>query len=119
MAVDFAGALDADKAVSALVFDGAADAGVNRQFLGGEELFAIDLAIDDPAVHEAFFAGVCHGDGFEVVVVLEVGVEVRLPVKLIHDEVKVLVLVFGHVFDEEVPGNVSALDHALVHAEDI
>src|ERR1017187_997883 len=76
LAIDFSGALDADKAVSALVFDGAANAGVNRQFLGGEELFAVDLAINDPAVHEAFFARVCHGDGFEVVVVLEAGIDV-------------------------------------------
>ncbi len=71
LAVDLAAALDADEAVGAVVFDGAAGAGLDRQFLGREELFAVDLAIDDPAVHEALLAGVGHGDGFEVVVVLE------------------------------------------------
>src|ERR1039458_6833395 len=119
LAVDLAAALDADEAVGAFVFDGALGAGLDGQLLGREELLAVDLAIDDPAVHEAVFAGVGDGDGFEVVVVLEAGVDVRIPVELVHDEVEVLVLVLRHVLDEQVPGDIAAFDHALINAEEL
>src|ERR1035438_728457 len=102
LTVDLAAALDADEAVGAVVSDGALDAWLDGQLLGGEELLAVDLAIDDPAVHEAVFVSVGDGDGLEVVVVLEAGVNVGIPVKLIDDEVEVLVLALGNVFDEEV-----------------
>src|ERR1017187_940396 len=119
LADDLAAALDADEAVGAFVLDGALDAGLDGQLLGREELLTVDLAIDDPAVHEAVLAGVGDGNGFEVVVVLEAGVDVGIPVKLVHDEVEVLVLALGHVLDEQVPGDVAAFDHALIHAEDV
>ena len=51
--------------------------------------------------------------------VLELRVDVRLPVELVHDEVEVLVLLLGHVFHEELPGDVAAFDQALIHAEDV
>src|SRR5262245_49011160 len=46
--VDLAAALHADESVGAGVLDGAAYARLDGEFLRGEELFAIDLAIDDP-----------------------------------------------------------------------
>src|SRR3989442_1011454 len=36
LAIDLAGALDADEAIGALIFDGALHAGLDREFLGGE-----------------------------------------------------------------------------------
>ena len=72
LTVDLAGALHADQAVSAVVFDRARDPGIDGEFLRGEELFAIDLAIDDPAIDEAFAARVGHGHGLEVMVLLEI-----------------------------------------------
>ncbi len=50
---------------------------------------------------------------------LKLGIHVGVPVELVHDEVEVLVLALGHVLDEEVPGDVAAFDHALIHAEDV
>jgi hypothetical protein len=52
--VHFAFALHGDQTVSALVLDRAFRARLDGQFLGGEKLFAIDFAIDDPAVGAAF-----------------------------------------------------------------
>ena len=52
-------------------------------------------------------------------VVLEIGIYIRIPIELRDDEVQVAAPGFGHVFDEQVPGHVTALDHALVHAENV
>ena len=119
LAVDLAGALDADEAVGAGILDGARGAWIDGEFFGGEELFAIDLAVNDPAVDVALAAGIGDGDGLEVVVVLETRIHVLLPVELIHDEVDVLVLRLGHVLHEERPRNLAALDEVLVHTEDV
>ena len=119
LAVDRAGALHADEAVGAGVLDGALGAGIDGEFLGGEELFAVDLAVDDPAVDVALAAGVGDGDGLEVVVVLEIWIHVLFPVELVDDEVDVLVLGLGHVFHEEGPRHFAALDEVLIHAEDV
>ena len=110
-------ALDDDGGVGAVVFDGGGGAGVDGEFFGGEVLEVVDFAVDDPFVVVAltFFGG----DGFEVVVVFEVGVEVFFPVELVDDEVDVLVFVLGHVFDEEGPGDFAAFDEVLIHAEDV
>ena len=59
------------------------------------------------------------GDGFEVVVVLEIWVEVLFPIELVDDEVDVLVLVLGHVLHEEGPGDFAAFDEVLIHPEDV
>src|ERR1035438_6226852 len=44
LTADLAAALDADEAVGAFVLDGALGAGLDGQFLGREELLAVDLA---------------------------------------------------------------------------
>jgi hypothetical protein len=119
LTVDRALALHADQAVGAGVLEGDLHARIHGEFFGGEELFAIDLAVDDPAVDETFLSRVGHGHGLQVVVVLEFRVHVLRPVELVHDEVEVLVLAPGHVLHEQAPRHVTALDHALVHAEDV
>ena len=48
--VHLALALHGDQTVGALVFDGAAGARFDGQFLGGEKLLAVNFAIDDPAI---------------------------------------------------------------------
>ena len=119
LVVDAAAALGADETVGAGIGDGGGGAGINGEFLGGEVLFLIDLAVDDPAIDITLFASVSDGDGFEVMVVLEVRIDVFVPIKLIDDEVDVLMLFFGHVFDEEAPRHFAAFDEALIHAKDI
>ena len=64
-------------------------AGFERQLLGAEELLAIDVAIDDPLVGAAVAAGLLVDDRLQVVVLLEVGIDVLLPVELADDEVEV------------------------------
>ena len=58
-------------------------------------------------------------DRLEVVVLLEVRVDVRFPVELLDDEVEVLVLLLGHVLDQQRPRHLAALDERLVHAEHV
>ena len=79
LAIDFAAALDANQAVSAVVFDGALHAGFHGQFLGGEELFAVHFAVNDPAIDITFLAGVGNGNGFKIMVIFEVLVRRCLP----------------------------------------
>lgn len=105
---DSAFALGGDPAAGGVVLDGALLAGVDGQFAGAEELGAVDTAVDDPLIYPAVAAG--GGDGFQVVVVFEVGVDVFLPVELGDDEVEVLVFVFGDVFNEKRPGDFAAFD---------
>ena len=52
-------------------------------------------------------------------IVFKVRVHVPFPVELSHDEIQVAVFGFGDIFDEQVPGHISAFDHALIHAEHI
>ena len=94
-------------------------AGIHGEFLGGEELLAVDLAIDDPAIDVAFAARVGDGHGFEVMVVLELRVDVLVPVELLHDEVEVLVMLLRHVLHEQGPRHFAAFDEVLIHAEDV
>src|ERR1051325_1401689 len=119
MAIDLAVALNADQTIGAVVFDAAVHARLDGEFFGGEELFAGDFAIDDPAVHVSGFARVRDGDRFEVMMVFEFRVNVGGPVELVHDPVEVPVFALGHVFDEERPGNFAAFDERLIHGEDV
>src|SRR6266852_4319043 len=52
-------------------------------------------------------------------VIFEARVHVGFPVELIDNEIEVFALVFRHILDQETPRDVPALDHALVHAEDV
>ena len=108
-----------DQAIGAVVFDRAFGAGLDGQFLGGEELLAVDLAIDDPAVHVALASRVGHGNGFQVMVVLEVVVGVAFPIQLLHEIVEVVVILLWHVLDQQGPGDFAAFDQRLIHAENI
>ena len=67
-----AAALHGDQAVGAVVLDRRLDAGIERQFLRREQLLAVDLAVDDPAIDVAFRGGVGDGDRFEIMAILEV-----------------------------------------------
>ena len=87
LAVDGALALNTDAAPGTLVFDGAFYAGIDREFLGSEELLLLDTAVDNPAIDVALLTGVCHRNRLEVVIVLETGIEIALPIELVDDEV--------------------------------
>ena len=66
---------------------------LDGQLLGAEQLLAVDRAVDDPAVGVAVAALRLVDDRLQVVVLLEVRVDVLLPVELLDDEVEILVLV--------------------------
>ena len=106
-----------DQTVGSAIPDGARLAGFHGELLGSEELFAVNLPVDDPFVVVA--VPLPGGDGFKVVVVLEAWIEVLLPVELVDDEVDVFMFVLRHVLDEEGPGNFPALHQILVHAENV
>ena len=116
---DGARALRDDQAVSAGVLDRGGAAGEDGQLTSAEKLHAVHGPVDNPLVHEALPFAAGADDGFEVVVVLERGIDVLRPVKLFDEVVKVLVLVFGNVLHEQFPGDATAFDHRLVHAEDV
>ena len=117
LAVDRARTLDADQAVGTVVGDGALGTRLDSQFLRGEVLELVDLAVDDPLVGVAL--ALDGDDRLEVVVILEVRVDVLVPVELVHDEVDVLVLGLRHVLDEKGPRYFAAFDEVLVHAEHV
>jgi hypothetical protein len=119
VSVDLADALDADEAVSAVVFDGASGSGFDGEFFGAEELFASDLPINDPAIEVAFLLGVRDGNGFEIMVVFEFGIDVAIPIELFDDPIEVAMFALGHVFDEERPGNFAAFDEGLIHSKNV
>ena len=50
---------------------------------------------------------------------LELGVDVLLPVELVDQVIEIVVVLLGHVLDQQLPGNAPAFDHRLVHAEDV
>ena len=52
-------------------------------------------------------------------VVLEVRVYIAGPIELVNDEIKILVLALGHVFDQQTPRHFAAFDEILIHAEHI
>lgn len=106
-----------DGGVSTVVLDCGGGAGFDGEFLGGEVLEVVDFSVDDPFVIEAL--ALFGGDGFEVVVVLEIRVEVLFPIELVDDEIDLLVLLLRHVLDEEGPRDFAAFDQILIHAEDV
>src|SRR5262249_29001981 len=52
-------------------------------------------------------------------IIFEVLITVAVPVELIHDELKIVVLAFGHILDQEAPRHHAPLDQGLVHAKDV
>ena len=52
-------------------------------------------------------------------VVLEIRIDVLVPIQLLDDEVDVLVVLLGHVLHQQAPGHIAPFDHALVHAEHV
>ena len=80
---------------------------------------AVDRAVDDPAIGVAVAAAALVDDRLQVVVLLEVRVDVLLPIELLDDEVEILVLVLGHVLDQQRPGHFAAFDQRLEHAEHV
>ena len=82
-------------------------------------MLAINGTVDDPLVDEAFVLGAGVDDRLQVVVGLEMLVEVLGPVELIDDEIEVAVLLLGDVLDEKLPADAAALDHRLIHPENV
>ena len=117
--VDGPQALDAGQPIGAAVLHGHGDTGIHRQFLGREELFSLDPAIDDPAVHVSLAAGVGNWHRLKVMAVLEIRVHVAFPVQLVDDEIKILVFVLGHVLDQERPRHLAPFHQRLVHPEHV
>ena len=90
---DRAAALDDDQAVGARVLDRDRAAGLDGQLAGAEELLAVDAAVDDPLVDVARRRAARADDRLEVVVLLELGIDVLLPVELLDEVVEVVVVV--------------------------
>ena len=80
---------------------------------------AVDVPVDDPAVVHPLVRSLLVENRLEVVALLEVGVDVLLPVELADDEVEILVLLLRHVLDEQAPGHGPPLDERLEHAEHV
>ena len=117
--IHFARALDGDQPIGAVVLDRALGARSDGQFLGAEKLLALDFAIDDPAVHAARLLRALDGNGFKVMVVLEMFVRVACPIQLIHQVIQIVVIFLRHILDQERPRHFAAFDQRLIHAEDI
>ena len=92
---------------------------LNRQLFGTEQLLAVDGAVDDPPIFVAVTAAVVVADRFQVVALLEVRVDVLVPVELADDEIQVVVFFFRHVLDQQRPGNLATFDDRLEHAKHI
>ena len=80
---------------------------------------AVDRAVDDPAVGVALAAARCVDDRLQVIVLLEMRIDVLLPIELLDDEVEILVLLLGHVLDQQRPGHFAPFDQRLEHAEHV
>src|SRR6266436_6579480 len=117
LTVDPAESLNTDQSVSAIVRNYALHTRLDRKFFGREVLFAIDLAVHYPAIDKPFLACVTHRYRLEIMIVLKAWVHIRFPVELRDDEIQVVVFGFRHVLDKQVPGHITALDHALIHPE--
>ncbi len=119
LAINLSDPLDADESVGPVVLDGALNAWVHGELFCREELFTLDAAVDNPLVQETLASSICNGNWFEVVVVLERRVEVSVPIELVDDEVDVLMLFLGHVFDQEVPWYRATFHEVLVHPKNV
>ena len=111
--------LDRDPAARSGILDGDPSPRFERQLLSAEQLPAVDLAVDDPAIVGPAVGALRVEDRLEVVGFLEVGVDILLPVELPDDEVEIVVLLLRHVFDEQAPRHRPPLDERLEHREHI
>lgn len=116
---DPAFALHGDPAAGTWVAESAFGTGFYGEFFGGEKLLAVDGAVNDPAIGVTGAAALGIDDGFDVVAVFEVRIDVFIPIELSDDEIEILVFLGGHIFDKEGPGYVASFDDRLEHAEDV
>ena len=119
MHADLPFALHCDPAAGASVLHRDLRARLEREFLGAEELPAIDMAVDDPAVGGTGSASLFIDERSKKIALLVVGVDVLLPVELTDDEVEIVVLLLRHVLDEQAPRHRSSLDERLEHCEHV
>ena len=73
---DPATALHGDQAISAVILDRHLDAGMNGQLFGREQFLTIDFTVDDPAVDVAFGGRLGYRNGFQVMMVLKVRIDI-------------------------------------------
>ncbi|GIT31438.1 MAG: hypothetical protein Ct9H300mP1_34840 [Planctomycetaceae bacterium] len=102
--------LDGDPAVRPRVGDRATGAGVDGQFLGREQLPSVHGAVDDPAVDVALAGRVSDRNGLQVMVVLEVGIHVLVPVECVDQVLDVIVEFLGEVLGQQRARYLAALD---------
>ena len=105
--------LDRDPAAGPRILQQTLSTGLHRQLLGAEELLTIDRAVDNPAVGMALAALPIVHDRFKVIVLLEMRVDVLLPIELADDEVQIVVLLGRHVLDQQRPGHLACLRPAI------
>ncbi len=60
-----------------------------------------------------------HGHGMEQAMFGEFRIRVGFPVKHVDQVVEIVMMLFGNVFDEQVPWHSTALDHRLIHRKDV
>lgn len=82
------------------VFENGLGTGLESELFGAKELLAIDASIDDPLVGHSCGTLGRIDNRLDIVGVFKVGVDVLVPVELADDEIKILMLVLGHIFDE-------------------
>src|SRR6202034_2676678 len=78
--VERAMSLSDDEAVGPRIANGAASAGTDRKFFRAKALLSADRAVDDPFVDVAFFIGAGCRYRLDVMLLLEIGIRVALPV---------------------------------------
>ena len=88
---DGAAPLDDDQAIRPRILDRGRAARLDGQLAGAEELLAVDAAVDDPLIDVARIGTTGADDRLEVVVLLELGIDVLLPVELLDEVVEVVV----------------------------
>ena len=103
-------ALHSDPAAGPGIFDGDPCARFEGQFLGAEKLSAIDLSVYDPTVKSSLVRTLLVENGLEIVAFLEMRVDIFGPIQLADDEVDVLMILLGHVLDQQAPRHSAALD---------
>ena len=111
-------ALDRDRAVGAIVTDDGGPAGQDGELLGREPV----RLVDDPALLVTLGAHLLdrvHRLGRHEPVLVEVGVDVQLPVEDAHQVVEVVPPLLRHVLEEKLLGRVSLPDQRLEHREDV
>src|SRR5439155_9587160 len=119
MTIDPAVALHANEAIRTIISNRAFHSGVDREFLGAEELLAFNFAINNPAIHVTFLLRIGDRNRLEIMVVLELCVDIPIPIQLLHNPIEVPVFAFRHIFDEQRPGNFATFNKRLIHAKDI